>query len=673
MDQTWEAFQEKIEKAYDHMGLEDGPPKEIGSLAVPEQKKTLHEIEDNLVRFLRKEKLIGNWDGDMAGYAWEGRNLLAVIEGSLFSPKQRQCLEHLPTSLSDALTALGDMRSNIREISGEEQPTLFQAAVENLNRTLQYERDGGPYLAESWGYVRDVLDQGPLSEQRKVLDQLSYALEHHFYGPEDLQREVEQCQQRVEEQEKQALSSPTPIPPKPEAKPEAKPETVKKGEEPTPEIAPIPGPPTPWWKRAAILVTLGVARLVVAGVSRLFGGGGDGGTAPALGLGAALANGGDASRQAPPEAATPPVDLDQRINALETELSALKALRQAPTPEAPDLPEPVLAKTSPPLLSEAAFREVLLTVEQWSQDYTGEEMESVDKNLAFQQAHLAKAEQLNALYQQTPGLLWNEKQQQALLGVKADLAEQIAVTQAHLASLPPISEAAQTAWQTLTATAQEVGLTAALHRQDADRYSVSYARAGKDIPVRSAITGDQALSQFTREDDHGPKATNTPAAQASHLKRAVALELSEAAMFVHAPQGATLANAPAVVLSNDYASAQCLAEALGHATVETLPGAKALHAAAQTLRADFPDKPLVMAGEVHRRDVCEAFAKELGATALIPTFAPGESGNTFADLAKSSLGLEGVERQARATVTQALNHPTPERSLAPKHVRATQR
>ncbi|MCB2028085.1 MAG: DUF1738 domain-containing protein [Rhodoferax sp.] len=132
-----------------------------------------------------------------------------------------------------------------------------------------------------------------------------------------------------------------------------------------------------------------------------------------------------------------------------------------------------------------------------------------------------------------------------------------------------------------------------------------------------------------------------------------------------------LAAAPALVISEGYATAASLAEGLGHATVAAFDSGNLPHVA-QALREKFPDKPIVIAGdddkaqEIERghnpgRAKAEEAAKAVGGKAIFPIFAPGEQqanpkGFTdFNDLAnKSELGRDGLKRQVGAAVGQVL-------------------
>lgn len=98
-----------------------------------------------------------------------------------------------------------------------------------------------------------------------------------------------------------------------------------------------------------------------------------------------------------------------------------------------------------------------------------------------------------------------------------------------------------------------------------------------------------------------------------------------------------LAAAPVLVISEGYATAAQVAEAVGHATVAAFDSGN-LEAVAKALHAKFPDKPVIIAGDDDRhlvmthgnnpgRAKAEAAAAAVGGKAIFPIFAPGE--NTY--------------------------------------------
>jgi putative DNA primase/helicase len=132
-----------------------------------------------------------------------------------------------------------------------------------------------------------------------------------------------------------------------------------------------------------------------------------------------------------------------------------------------------------------------------------------------------------------------------------------------------------------------------------------------------------------------------------------------------------LAAAPALVISEGYATAASNSEALGFATVAAFDSGNLPHVA-RALHEKYPDKPIIIAGdddkaqELERgynpgRAKAEEAAKAVGGKAIFPIFAPGEQAGDpkgftdFNDLAnKSELGREGVQRQVNTAVGKVL-------------------
>ena len=128
-----------------------------------------------------------------------------------------------------------------------------------------------------------------------------------------------------------------------------------------------------------------------------------------------------------------------------------------------------------------------------------------------------------------------------------------------------------------------------------------------------------------------------------------------------------LAQAPALVIAEGYATASSLSQSLGFATVAAFDSGN-LPLVARALHAKFPDKLVVIAGDDDRHlEVTQGVnpgklkaheaANATGGKVLLPIFAPGEQtanpkGYTdFNDLAtKSALGKEGIDRQVRDVV-----------------------
>lgn len=98
-----------------------------------------------------------------------------------------------------------------------------------------------------------------------------------------------------------------------------------------------------------------------------------------------------------------------------------------------------------------------------------------------------------------------------------------------------------------------------------------------------------------------------------------------------------LAVAPVLLISEGYATAVQVSEAVGHATVAAFDSGN-LEAVTKALHEKFPDKPVVIAGDDDRhlvmthgnnpgREKAEAAAKAVGGKAIFPIFAPAD--NTY--------------------------------------------
>ncbi len=132
-----------------------------------------------------------------------------------------------------------------------------------------------------------------------------------------------------------------------------------------------------------------------------------------------------------------------------------------------------------------------------------------------------------------------------------------------------------------------------------------------------------------------------------------------------------LAKAPALVIGEGYATASSLSKTLGFAVVAAFDSGN-LPAVAEALHKQYPDKPVVIAGDDDKdqeikkginpgRRKAEEAARAVGGVMLLPIFAPGEQSadpkgfSDFNDLAtKSALGQEGIERQVRPVVHSAI-------------------
>ncbi len=134
---------------------------------------------------------------------------------------------------------------------------------------------------------------------------------------------------------------------------------------------------------------------------------------------------------------------------------------------------------------------------------------------------------------------------------------------------------------------------------------------------------------------------------------------------------AALDAAPAIVISEGYATADTLSQALDAPVVAAFDSGN-LSKVAQVLHERYPQKPIVIAGDDDfiqesvnginpgREKAIEA-AKLVNGGVVFPTFAPDEQVSLklsdFNDLAnKSTLGIEAVKRQVGSVVRKASEH-----------------
>lgn len=125
--------------------------------------------------------------------------------------------------------------------------------------------------------------------------------------------------------------------------------------------------------------------------------------------------------------------------------------------------------------------------------------------------------------------------------------------------------------------------------------------------------------------------------------------------------------APALIISEGYATAASISKELGFATISAFDAGN-LEAVARSLHERFHDKPIIIAGDddMHLersqrvnpgKAMALKAAEAVNGKAVFPIFAPGEqtaapkSFSDFNDLAtKSVLGSEGVKRQIKTVV-----------------------
>ena len=135
-----------------------------------------------------------------------------------------------------------------------------------------------------------------------------------------------------------------------------------------------------------------------------------------------------------------------------------------------------------------------------------------------------------------------------------------------------------------------------------------------------------------------------------------------------------IAEAPALVIAEGFATAASISQELGFATVSAFDAGN-LEPVARALQELFPDKPIIIMGDDDKhleltqgvnpgKAKAKDAAKSVNGVALFPIFAPGEQAgdpkafSDFNDLAtKSILGRDGVIRQVKHRVDSIVqNH-----------------
>ena len=182
------------------------------------------------------------------------------------------------------------------------------------------------------------------------------------------------------------------------------------------------------------------------------------------------------------------------------------------------------------------------------------------------------------------------------------------------------------------ATAQRVG------RQMADLVPIEqptpYLQA-KDIQAHAGVMTDrEGQKTYIPAFDAEGKQWTMQYIQENGTKRFAKNSKKEGCF--HAVGGMdALTAAPALVISEGYATAAQVAEAVGHATVAAFDSGN-LEAVAKALHVKFPHKPVIIVGDDDRhlamthghnpgREKAEAAAQAVGGKAIFPIFAPAEN------------------------------------------------
>lgn len=137
-----------------------------------------------------------------------------------------------------------------------------------------------------------------------------------------------------------------------------------------------------------------------------------------------------------------------------------------------------------------------------------------------------------------------------------------------------------------------------------------------------------------------------------------------------------LQKSPAIVITEGYATANTVSEALGRkVAVVSAFDAGNLEPVAKALRAKFPDKAILIAGDDDRsadknpgREQAIKAARAVGGEVVLPVFASGEQArdpkrfSDFNDIkTNSALGMEGLREQIESAVEKTLQQQVRER------------
>lgn len=207
-------------------------------------------------------------------------------------------------------------------------------------------------------------------------------------------------------------------------------------------------------------------------------------------------------------------------------------------------------------------------------------------------------------------------------------------------------------------------LASTLHQADTTPYLVA-----KGVAASPGVLTDAAGVTYLPAHDATGKVWTVQTIDQEGTKRFLKDGRKEGCF--HAVGGLdALDQAPAIVISEGYATAKEAADAVGFATVAAFDAGNLLPVA-QGLRDRYPDKPILFAADDDRaleaskgknpgRDKAQAAAAAVNGYSVTPVFAPGEVAaqpkafTDFNDLGqKSAFGREGVKRQLAYGLAQA--------------------
>lgn len=226
----------------------------------------------------------------------------------------------------------------------------------------------------------------------------------------------------------------------------------------------------------------------------------------------------------------------------------------------------------------------------------------------------------------------------------------------------------------------------------------TYMKTKGIAPQAGAFTDQEGLKTYIPAIDATGKQWTMQYIQEDGTKRFAKDSRKEGCFHIVGGEAA-LAQAPALVIGEGYATAGSLSQVLEFATVAAFDSGNLVHVA-EALHKKYPDKPVVIAGDDDQhleltqginpgRRKAEEAAKAVGGKVLLPIFAPGEQSypaglepvtperyrrgelsaeqqvaiagmkryTDFNDLAtKSVLGQEGIARQVRSVVNGVIEN-----------------
>ncbi|CAG1022516.1 partial DNA primase TraC, partial [Methylococcales bacterium] len=162
----------------------------------------------------------------------------------------------------------------------------------------------------------------------------------------------------------------------------------------------------------------------------------------------------------------------------------------------------------------------------------------------------------------------------------------------------------------------------------------AYMQAKGIIPQTGAFTDREGQKTYIPATDADGKLWTMQYINEEGTKRFAKDSRKEGTFHVVGGLGA-LAQAPALVIGEGYATASSLSQSLGFAAVAAFDSGNLSHVA-KALHEKFPDKPVIIAGDNDKhlelsqginpgRIKAEEAAKAVGGKAIFPIFAPGEN------------------------------------------------